>query len=265
MLAALTRSISPSIVHCALTFRERQQIDYALAVRQHDLYQRCLRRHGVQIVAVPPEPDLPDGVFVEDTAVVVDEVAVMTQPALESRAREVNSVASTLSRYRTLRRIQGDGRIEGGDVLKIGRSLYAGLSQRTNQEGVSQLGALLGPFGYEVHAVPMNGCLHLKSACTFIAKNTILANPDWIDTEQIAGCEVISVDPGEPDAANALLVGETVILPASFPLTRKRLEDRGFVVDVVDVSELQKAEAGVTCCSILLQTSLPHEDSRPPV
>lgn len=265
MLAALTRSISPGISHCALTFKERQPIDYALAVRQHDLYQKCLRAHGVQIVAVPPEPDLPDGVFVEDMAVVVDEVAVMTQPALASRAREVNSVASTLSQYRTLRHIQGDGRIEGGDVLHIGRSIYAGLSQRTNPEGVSQLGAMLGPFGYSVQAVPMNGCLHLKSACTFIGKNTILANPDWIDTEQIVGCETISVDPGEPDAANALLVGDTVILPSSFPSTRKRLEERGFLVDVVDVSELQKAEAGVTCCSILLQTNLLHQDSRPPV
>lgn len=265
MLAALVRPVSPSIVDCALSFRERQQIDYALAVRQHDLYNELLRRHGVQIVEVPAEPDLPDAVFVEDTAVVVDEVAVITRPALESRAREVASVASALSPYRALQFIQGAGRIEGGDVLKIGRSLYAGLSQRTNREGVSQLATLLRPFGYEVHAAPMKGCLHLKSACTFIGENTILANPDWIDTEQITGCNVVAVDPEEPDAANALLVGDIVILPASFPLTRKRLEDRGFVVDAVDVSELQKAEAGVTCCSILLQTSPPHEDSGPPV
>lgn len=142
MLAALTRSISPRIVHCALTFRERHPIDYALAVRQHDLYQRCLRAHGVQIIAVPPEPDLPDGVFVEDTAVVVDEVAVMTRPALASRAREVASVASALSPYRALQFIQGDCRIEGGDVLKIGRYLYAGLSQRTSREGVWKIAAL---------------------------------------------------------------------------------------------------------------------------
>jgi dimethylargininase len=250
---ALTRAVSTSIANCALSFHERQPIEVALAVEQHRSYEEQLRLLGVHVISLPAEPDLPDAVFVEDTAVVVDEIAVIAAPRLESRQREVASVEAALSPYRPLRYINGTARLEGGDVLHIGRSVYVGLTQRTNREGVAQLADLLQPYGYQVEPIPIQGCLHLKTACTYLGQNTLLANRAWIDMTRLDDFEVIDVPPGEPNAANALLIGETVLFPASFPQTRRLLKERGFRVEVIDISELQKAEAGVTCCSIVLE------------
>lgn len=254
MLIALTRPVSPSIGDCALSFIEREPIHVDLAQRQHEAYEACLRTLGVTLVEIPEAPDLPDAVFVEDTAVVVEEVAVLTAPSLESRRQEVESVAEVLGGYRPLERLTGEAHLDGGDVLRIGRSIYVGISSRTNEAAASQLAGLLAPHGYTVRTVRFAGCLHLKSACTFIGHDAILVNPAWVDPTQIKGVEVVAVAPEEPHAANALPIGETVLLPSAFPATRRLLEGRGFHVQPVDVSELQKAEAGVTCCSIVFQS-----------
>lgn len=254
MLTALTRAVSPSLAECALSFIEREPIDVALATRQHQAYEECLRHLGLRLLGLPAEPELPDAVFVEDTAVVVDEVAVLTAPRVQQRRREVASVASALAPYRTLCSIDGAGTLEGGDVMRSGRTVYAGLSARTNRAGIAQLAAALQPFGYAVQAVEFTGCLHLKSACCFVGPETVLANRDWVDTAQLPGLEVVGVAPDEPAAANALAVAGHVLLPASFPHTAERLEQRGFRVIRLDVSELQKAEAGVTCCSVIFQS-----------
>lgn len=253
MLTALTRAVSPSLAQCALSFIEREPIDVALAMRQHQGYEECLRHLGLRLLALPPEPELPDAVFVEDTAVVVDEVAVLTAPLLDARRREVASVASALAPYRPLRSIEGTGTLEGGDVMRSGRTVYAGVSARSNRAGIAQLAAALEPFGYTVEAVEFTGCLHLKSACCFVGPQTILANRDWVDTTQLPGLQVVEVALDEPAAANALAVAGHVLLPAAFPRTAERLEQRGFQVIRLDVSELQKAEAGVTCCSVIFQ------------
>jgi dimethylargininase len=253
MLFALTRPVSPSLGDCALSFVERQPIDVGRAMLQHRAYQDSLEELGVRLVPASPEPDLPDAVFVEDTAVVLDEVAVAAAPPLASRRREVASVAQVLSRYRPVRALSGDALLEGGDVLRIDRVLYVGQSRRTNREGTDQLAALVEPYGYEVRPVFFEGCLHLKTACTFIGRSTVLANRAWADPAQLAGVGVVEVEPGEAGAGNALLVRDTVILSASFPETCARLRSRGFRVRAVDVSELEKAEAGVTCCSILFE------------
>jgi dimethylargininase len=251
LLIAFTRTVSPSLADCALSFIERESIDVGQAMEQHRAYEACLSRLGLAVVSLPAEPDLPDAVFVEDTAVVVDELAVMTRPALDSRLQEVCSVEAELSAYRELRRITTPATLEGGDVLRIGRKLYVGLSLRTNREGVEQLASFLEPLGYEVQATYFEDCLHLKSACTYLGQNTILANRSLVDTSQFPNHDVIEVAPTEPSAGNALTIGDTVILPASFPETRERLEKQGFSVQPVDVSELLKAEAGVTCCSVI--------------
>jgi dimethylargininase len=252
VVTALTRAVSPSLADCALTFQERTPIDVQRAMAQHAAYEDTLRSLGVRVVSLPAEPDLPDAVFVEDTAVVVDELAVLTAPRLPSRRREVASMDAALAPLRHRAYIQGDGTLEGGDVMRIGRDLYVGRSARTNESGIAQLAAHLAPLGYTVHATRFSHCLHLKSACTYIGRNMVLANRDWVDTSQFGGVDVTDVDPEEPAAANALLVSGHVVLPASFPLTCRRLTAAGFSVIAVDVSELQKAEAGVTCCSILL-------------
>jgi dimethylargininase len=253
MFLALTRGVSPSIADCALTFRRRQPIDVERAMRQHADYETALSRLGAQVISLAAEPHLPDSVFVEDTAVVVNEIAVMTAPLLPSRRAEIPSVAAALAPYRSLQFVKGDAALEGGDVLRVGRILYVGLSRRTNREGATQLASLLEPHGYEVRTVYVEGCLHLKTACTRVGENTLLVNPDWVDMAAFEGTALVEVPSTELGAANALLIGETVLLPTSFPETRFVLEELGIHVETVDVSELEKAEAGVTCCSILFE------------
>lgn len=252
MPRAITRAVGPRLADCALSFRARETIDLPLALRQHAAYEQALRRHGVEVVSLDAEPDLPDAVFVEDTAVVVDELAVLARPGLETRRREVPSVAAALAPLRPTAPITGEAHLEGGDVLRIGRTLFAGLSRRTDVAGVAQLAALLEPFGYRVVPVRVTGCLHLKTAVTAVTPDTLLANRAWIDAAPFAGYEIIDVHAAEPDAANTLPLAGSVLLPAAFPETRALLEARGLTVETIDLSELQKAEAGITCCSIIL-------------
>jgi dimethylargininase len=253
-LTAITREVSPSINNCELTFHARQPIDVAKAVAQHQAYQDCLAELGVHIISLPAEPELPDAVFVEDPAVVVDEVAVISNMGAASRRPEARSLADPLARYRPLKFLVDPATLDGGDVMRIGRFMFVGLSQRTNREGITQLGDILRPYDYQVRQVEVTGCLHLKSACSYIGNKTILVNRSFIDAEQLREFKLIDVPDEEPGAANALLIKDVVIIPTSFPETRALLEQRGFRVRTIDLSELQKAEAGVTCTSLILRT-----------
>ena len=258
MLTAITREVSASISDCELSFHARQPIDVAKAIAQHKAYQDCLAELGVRIISLPAEPKLPDAVFVEDPVVVVDEVAVISIMGAPSRRPEARTLTDALSRYRPLKFLREPATLDGGDVLRIGRRVFAGLSQRTNREGVAQLRDLLQAFDYEVQPVEVRGCLHLKSACSYIGNDTVLINRAWIDAERFRGFELLDVPNEEPAAANALLVNDVVIIPGSFPKTRALLEQRGFCVRTIDLSELQKAEAGVTCTSLIFN----HEASK---
>jgi dimethylargininase len=176
---------------------------------------------------------------------------VITRMGATSRRGEAESLAEALAAYRPLRRMAAPGTLEGGDVVRIGRALFVGRSARSNDEGIAQLARETAPFGYTVRAVEICGCLHLKSACTYLGRDTVLANRDWVDPAPFAVCHVIDVPPDEAAAADALAIGGTVILPASFPQTARQVERAGWRVLPVDVSELQKAEAGVTCMSLI--------------
>ena len=250
-LTAITRQVSPSINNCELSFHARQPIDVAKASAQHKAYQDCLSKLGVRIVSLPAEPELPDAVFVEDAAVVVDEVAVITNMGAPSRRAEARSLVDALSRYRPVEFLVEPATLDGGDVLRVGHQVFVGLSQRTNREGFSQLRDILGAYHCQVHPIAVRGCLHLKSACSYIGNNTVLVNRSWIDVEPLRGFELIDVPDDEPAGANALPIKDVVIIPASFPETRELLERRGFRVRTIDLSELQKAEAGVTCTSLI--------------
>jgi dimethylargininase len=252
MLIALTQAVPPSIVHCELTHLEREAIDLARAVEQHRRYEEALAELGCTVQRLPPAPELPDSVFVEDTAVVLPELAVVARPGAESRRAEVASVAEALRPYRRLAFIEAPGTLDGGDVLALGRHLCVGLSERTNADGIRQLERIVSGFGYEVRSVPLAGCLHLKTAVTQVAERTVLLNPAWIDPAVFEGLDFIEVHPAEPFAANALRVGQVLLHPAAFPRTRERLEARGFTVRTVEADELAKAEAGLTCCSVLV-------------
>jgi dimethylargininase len=251
MLTAITREVSASINNCELSFHARQPIDVGKAIAQHKAYQDYLTELGVRVVSLPAEPDLPDAVFAEDAAVVVDEIAVIPIMGAPSRRPESRSVADALGRYRPLKFLREPATLDGGDVLWIGRRVFAGLSQRTNREGIDQLREILRPFNYQVQTMEVRGCLHLKSACSYIGNDTVLLNRSWIDAEQFHGFQLLDVPDDEPAAANALLINGVVIIPASFPKTRALLEQRAFRVRTIDLSELQKAEAGVTCGSLI--------------
>ena len=252
-LMAITREVSASINDCELSFHARAPIDVVEAIAQHRAYQDCLAELGVRVVSLPAEPGLPDAVFVEDPAVVVDEVAVISSMGAASRRPEADSLAKALSRYRPLKHLTEPATLDGGDVLRIGRALFVGLSQRTNRAGITQLSELLRPYDYRVEAVELRDCLHLKSACSFVGNETLLINRSWIDTEAFRGFDLVEVADNEPNAANVLTLNEVVIMPTAYPKTRVLLEERGFVVRAIDVSELQKAEAGVTCCSLIFK------------
>lgn len=253
MWIAVTRDVSPALGECELTHLPRCRIDIARARQQHRAYQDQLIRLGCQIRCLPADPGLPDSVFVEDTCVVLDEVAIVTNPGAASRRRETGPVAEVLKEYRELRSIQPPGTIDGGDVLVHGKALYVGLSTRTNIEAVAQLRTLLRRHGYTVHPVALRDCLHLKSAVSLVAEDTLLLNPCWVESAGFADTSVIEVHSSELFGANALLVGDVVLHPAAYPRTRERLERAAIEVLPVDLSELAKAEGGVSCCSVIFR------------
>ena len=263
-LVAITRAVSPQIGQCELTHLGRQAIDVEGAQAQHGQYEACLAGLGCELHRLPAEPDLPDSVFVEDTAVVLDQLAVITRPGAASRRPETESIAQALSPFRRLAFIRAPGTFDGGDLLRIGRVLYIGLSGRSNQAGIEQVRRLVEPFGYRVEGVPVAGCLHLKSAVTQVAEGALLINRDWVDGHAFgpdSDLKLIDVDAAEPYGANALLVGEAVVYPAAYPRTRRRLEAERIAVCAVDVSELAKAEGGVTCCSLIFRRTLTDDEA----
>jgi dimethylargininase len=255
VLIALVREVSPVIDRCELTHLVREPLDPARATVEHHDYTRTLAALGCDVQWVPAAPALPDGVFVEDTAVVLNEVAVLTRPGAPSRRPETESMAGALAQFRRVVAIEEPGTLDGGDVLRVGRVLYVGRSARTNANGIAQLARHLSPYGYQVRPLETSGCLHLKSAVTEIADGTLLVNPAWVNRPDFGDLSVIEVDSSEPQAANALRIGGAVVYPAAWERTRERLEQRGIRTIPVNVFELAKAEAGVTCCSVIFESS----------
>ena len=264
MQIAITRSVSPAFANCELTYLPRTPIDLALAAQQHHAYEAALRALGCQVVSLPADPGLPDSVFVEDPAVVLDGLAVIARPGAAARRPECATIAKALEVYRPLAYIQPPGTLEGGDVLLVGMKILVGLSGRSNLEGIRQLAAIVAPYGYSVKGVSLRGCLHLKSALTVIGEELLLINPNWVEREEIedgileenpafkTNLDFVEVDQSEPHAANALRIGNGLIYPVNFERTRERIERLGCQVLSVDVSEIQKAEGAVTCCSLLI-------------
>jgi len=240
------------MMRCELTHLQRTVIDVALAREQHLAYEQALRSLGCGIESLPEEPELADSVFVEDTAIILDEVVVITRPGAPSRRAETASIAAVLGKYRDLVRIESPGTLDGGDVLRVGRSVYVGTSSRSNASGIEQLGKLLLPFGYRVLPVAVQGCLHLKSAVTQVSADELLINSRHVERKQFPGMGFIEVDEAEPAGGNALLLGTDVIYSSSHPRTAEVLRRHGIRVRTVEMSETEKAEGAVTCCSLLL-------------
>ena len=250
---AYTRAVPESIARCELTHVVRTPIDLARARTQHAAYERALTQAGCQVVRLPELPDAADSVFVADPAVVLDELAVIARPGAESRRVEVATIAAALAAHRPLARIEAPGTLDGGDVLVLGRELLVGLSRRTNAEGLRQLARHAGEHGYAVRGLEVAGALHLQTAVTQASARTLVVNPRWIEVGQLPPeWERIEVDAREPFAANVLFVRGSTICAAAFPRTNERLAARGAQILPVAADELAKAEAGVTCSSLLL-------------
>ena len=255
MVLAFTRAVSPRLAECALTHLERQPIDATRAAEQHAAYEQALRDAGLEVIRLPELAEDPDAVFVEDTALLLGGHAVITRPGAASRAGEVQSTAEGLGPYFTVHRLPA-GTLDGGDVLRIHDRLYVGQSSRTNPEGTRALEALVAPLGYKVVPVELGKCLHLKTAVTFAGLDsrgheTLVVNPAWVDSGIFVGTNAVAVAPDEPSAANVVRAGDRLIMAAGNPGTAARLRQRGLTVVEVDLSELQKSEAGGTCMSLI--------------
>ena len=255
-VVAITRLPSPLMNDALRTFIDVQPIDLALAASQHEGYRRMLERAGATVVVLAESLAYADAVFVEDTAIVLDEVAVLTSMGAPSRRDEPSAIEPELRRHRPeIARIEAPATIEGGDVLRVGRALFVGATARTNTAGMDALEAIARRFGYSLRRVRVDGCLHLKTACTALPDGSLLVNPRWVDLRDLEGFPIVEVAEGEPDAANVALVGERVLTTSAHPRTLELVRGRGFEVDTVDLSEFAKAEGCVTCLSILVPTA----------
>jgi dimethylargininase len=261
MMQGLVRAVSRSLADCELLHVPRQTFDLDVARRQHATYVAELRAAGAAVIVLPEEPDLPDATFVEDTVIVLDEVAVLCRLGRASRQLETERIKREIASVRPVHRIVTPGTVEGGDVLRIGRTLYVGLSSRTNEEGIRQLRQIVSPFGYAVTVVNITKCLHLKTGVTSPAEGMLFVNAEWIDARPFQGLEIVKVPAAEPWGANTLAINGTVLVADSSPRTADLLESKGLNVRRLGISELQKAEAGLTCLSVLFsgERTLPGE------
>ena len=253
MQIALTREVSRAIVNCELTHLERLPINVERARTQHRQYEAALKQLGLAVLSLPEAPTLADSVFVEDTALLLDECAIITRPGAESRRTETEDIAKMLAPYRKLFHIQAAARVDGGDILQVGKRIYVGLSTRSDTNAIEQMQDFLQPYGYELQAVRVTGCLHLKSAVTQVTKVTLLINPAWVDKNNFHDVKFIEIDTSEPYAANAVLIDGTIIYPKAFPKTQARLAAAGIPMLTVEADELAKAEGAVTCCSLIFK------------
>jgi dimethylargininase len=254
MLRALTHKVPAGIAECELTFIDRAPIDLHVARRQHEDYCAALEKLGVTVERLSENESYPDACFVEDTAVVVDELAVICSMGVSSRRGETTLIERELSKYREIARIALPATIEGGDVLRAGKRVFVGQTSRTNAGGVRELARILGAYGYEVKAIGTKGSLHLKSACTALDDDTLFVNPEWVELDELKGFNLIHTPAGEPWSANVIRVGDTICVQAGFPKAAELMGSIFKSVEIVDISELRKAEAALTCSSIIFES-----------
>ena len=252
-LVAITHVPSPTMQDYEHTFVDDQAIDVELACRQHEGYRAALRACGAAVTLLDVNSAMPDCVFVEDTAIVLDEVAVMMSPGAVSRRREPAGIEPELAKYRPIARITLPATIDGGDVVVSGKSVYVGQSARTNDLGIATLRALLAPYGYTVTGIFVHGCLHLKTACSALPDGRFLVNPTWIDASPLPASKLMRVPESEPWAGDVLVIDEQIIVSDAFPETIALLRTAGWRVVPVSVSEFAKAEGGVTCLSLVFR------------
>lgn len=250
---ALLRAPAPQLMDGERTFIDREPIQFSVAQMQHEAYAAALLVLGISVEVLAPLPELPDSVFVEDTAVILDEIAILGQMGAASRKAEVEAMAPTLGRFRDVVSLPPPASLEGGDVIVVGKKILVGQSRRTNPAGIQALKAATAPWGYQVIAVPVHGCLHLKTACTALPDLRLLLNPRWVDVSPLSDFACCLTPQHEPWAACQLSVHDHVILDSCHEATIEMLHREDYNVLPVDLSEFAKAEAGPTCMSLVFQ------------
>lgn len=252
-LVAITHVPTRALERGERTYVDRSPIDFPLAQRQHEEYRALLAACGAEVTVLDASRDCPDAVFVEDTAVVLDEIAVIASPGAVSRRGETAAVAAELRKHREVREIRLPATLDGGDVVIAGRTLFVGASARTNVSGAEALATFAKPFGYRVVRVPIRDCLHLKSACCALPDGRLLINPSWVDASALPGFTHVHIPPDEPFGADFAIAGETVIVSTTNPSTAQLIASLGFTVRATPLSEFEKAEGGVSCLSIIFR------------
>jgi dimethylargininase len=247
---AIARKPCKNFARGLTTTVSSEPADYGLMLKQHEAYLETLSATGLEVIVLDPQPDLPDAHFVEDTAVVTSDVAVITIPGAGARRGEEESIIPALAEFRKIERIQAPGTVDGGDVLQVGNHFFIGLSERTNQEGAEQLGRILQAYNNTWTMVAVSAGLHFKSSVNYVGQNTLLVTPDFSAREQLEGYDHIVLDSSEAYAANTLLVNEHLLIPAGYPITRKRLETLGLNIIELEVSEVRRMDGGLTCMSL---------------
>ncbi len=250
IVRALVRTPSASLADGERTHLDRVPIDFARALEQHRAYRAALVSFGVELMLLPELGGHPDAVFVEDALLAFPESFVLTRPGAASRAAEPQAIAPHVGDDRPLVRL-AQGRLDGGDVLRAGRRVFVGLSSRTDRDGAEALREALDPHGYSVEALAMADALHLKTAVTALGDDTLVVSRVWLP-EPPAGYRIIDADPAEPAGANLLWANGRALAQADAPRTIDAVRAAGFDVTALEVSEFAKAEAGLTCMSVLI-------------
>jgi dimethylargininase len=249
---AFTRAV-PDTFADAVVQGDRPVIDVEQARRQHHEYEQVLRDHQFTVTTLPADSAHPDCPFIEDTAVVIDDLAVITRPGAPSRRGEPAPVAAALREHLTIAELAAPATLDGGDVLQIGETIYVGRSTRTNDEGIAQLRTIASTTGRSTVAVDVTGVLHLKSAVSHLGGDTLLIAPGCVDQAIFDGFRVIEKAPGEEHGASTLRLAERrILMTGRAPATAGRVREAGFDVATLDMSEFQAADGGLTCLSVLI-------------
>ena len=245
----VVRPVPDSYNHCVRTNTEK--IDVALAKSQHAEYCKALQKFGLELIWIKGDNTLPDSCFVEDTAVVLGEKAIICNMKTKSRVKEVVEVAKVLEKLKETYYIKPPATIDGGDVLKIEDKVFVGLSARTNIHAISQLRKILENSNFEIVPVTIQNVLHLKSACTYLGNNCVILSKGHFDTAILRDYKKIVVPRGEEYVADCLAINGTVLMAEGFPKTKKLVEKEGFFVKELEMSEFRRGDGALTCLSIL--------------
>jgi dimethylargininase len=225
--------------------------NYEKALIQHKNYIKTLKQCGVNITILPPDNNYPDSTFVEDTAILTNKCAIITNLGANSRQGEEIKIKETLGDfYNALEEINRPATIEGGDVMQVDDKFYIGLSERTNTQGAEQFINILEKYNYKGIKVSLEKVLHLKTGVTYIGNNTLLATGEFVNHPVFQNYNIIEIEESERYAANSIRVNSFVITPKGYPISKKAIEDAGFKTKTVDVSEFKKIDGGLSCLSL---------------